>query len=67
MLTGWTHQVLQECRQFLGEGRELDEGCSQVVVVPADEVAAKLIQSLGVIVFILDMVCLKKGMGQWSV
>lgn len=67
MLTGWTHQVLQERRQFLGEGRELDEGCSQVGVVPADEVAAKLIQSLGVIFFILDVVCVKKGMGQWSV
>lgn len=53
----WTHQVLQQRRQLLGEGGELDESCAQVGVVPADEVATKFVQSLGVVFFILDVIC----------
>lgn len=56
-MTRWTHQVLQQGRQLLGEGGELDEGRPQVRVVPADEVAAELIQSLSVVLLILDVVC----------
>ena len=52
-----THQVLQEGRQLLGEGGELDEGRSQVWVVPTDEVTAKFVQSLGIVLFILHMIC----------
>lgn len=50
------HQVLQQRRQLLGEGGELDEGRPQVRVVPADEVAAKLVQSLSVVLFVLHVV-----------
>lgn len=56
MLTCATHQVLQQRRQLLGEGGELDEGRPQVGVVPADEVAAEFVQSLSVVLFILDVV-----------
>lgn len=51
-----THQVLQQGGQLLGEGGELDEGRPQVGVVSADEVAAKFVQSLGVVFFILNVV-----------
>lgn len=50
------HQVLQQRRQLLGEGRELHEGRPQVRVVPADEVAAKFVQSLSVVFFVLNMI-----------
>lgn len=59
MLTFRTHQVLQQGRQLLGEGGELDKGRSQIRIVPADEVAAKLVQSLGIVLLILNMVCWK--------
>lgn len=52
-----THQVLQQGGQLLGEGGELDESRSQVRVVPADEVAAKFVQRLSVVLLILDVVC----------
>ena len=57
MLKFRTHQVLQQGRQLLGEGGELDEGRSQVGVVPTDEVTAKFVQSLGIVLFILHMIC----------
>lgn len=37
------HQVLEESGQLLDKARELDEGCSQIRVISADEVAAKLV------------------------
>lgn len=58
--TRWAHQVLQQGGQLLGEGGELDEGRPQVGVVPADEVAAKFVQSLGVVFFILNVVWVGK-------
>lgn len=61
MVTCGTHQVLQEGRQLLGEGRELNKCRAQVRVVPADEVAAKFVQSLSVVFFILEMVCVEEG------
>lgn len=51
-----THQVLEEGGELLGEGGELDEGRAQVRVVPAYEVAAKLVQGLGIVLLILDVV-----------
>lgn len=51
------HQVLEESGQLFDKARELDEGCSQIRVISADEVAAKLVKCLPIILFILHMLC----------
>lgn len=56
MFTWGTHQVLEEGGELFSQSGELNEGRAQIWIIPTDEVTAKLIQSLGVRLFILNMI-----------
>lgn len=50
-----SHQILEEGGELLGKYRELEEGWAKVRVIPVHTVLTKLLQSLGVLLLILNM------------